>query len=102
MKIILSFLLFVGIVSTQAQKREQITSPDGRLQLTVEIGNIITWSVKTGDQTIIAPSPLSVTLGNGEIWGQNARIQKTSKQTADNIITRPFYKKIKLPTFTIS
>ena len=93
MKIILSFLLFVGIVSTQAQKREQITSPDGRLQLTVEIGNIITWSVKTGDQTIIAPSPLSVTLGNGEIWGQNARIQKTSKQTADNIITAPFYKK---------
>ena len=93
MKIILSFLLFVGIVSTQAQKREQITSPDGRLQLTVEIGNIITWSVKTGDQTIIAPSPLSVTLGNGEIWGQNVRIQKTSKQTADNIITAPFYKK---------
>lgn len=93
MKIILSLLLFVGIVSTQAQKREQITSPDGRLQLTVEIGNIITWSVKTGDQTIIAPSPLSVTLGDGEIWGQNARIQKTSKQTADNIITAPFYKK---------
>lgn len=93
MKIILSLLLFVGIVSTQAQKREQITSPDGRLQLTVEIGNTITWSVKTGDQTIIAPSPLSVTLGNGEIWGQNARIQKTSKQTADNIITAPFYKK---------
>lgn len=93
MKIILSLLLFVGIVSTQAQKREQITSPDGRLQLTVEIGNIITWSVKTGDQTIIAPSPLSVTLGDGEIWGRNARIQKTSKQTADNIITAPFYKK---------
>lgn len=93
MKTILSLLLFVGIVSTQAQKREQITSPDGRLQLTVEIGNIMTWSVKTGDRTIIAPSPLSVTLGNGEIWGQNARIQKTSKQTVDNIITAPFYKK---------
>ena len=88
------FLLFVtSLFSQAASHKQQISSPDGKLKVIIEIGDLIRWSVLDNDQTLIAPSPLSLTLGNQESWGIQPKLQKVSKQSADNIITPPFYKK---------
>ncbi|CCZ82555.1 glycoside hydrolase family 97 protein [Odoribacter laneus] len=88
------FLLFVtSLFSQAASHKQQISSPDGKLKVIIEIGDLIRWSVLDNDQTLIAPSPLSLTLGNQESWGIQPKLQKVSKQSADNIITSPFYKK---------
>ncbi len=87
-------LLFLTTLFSQAASHtQQISSPDGKLKLTVEIGDIIRWSVQDDKQIFIAPSPLSLTLANNEIWGVHPKLQKVNKQSADNIITSPFYKK---------
>lgn len=88
------FLLFVtSLFSQAASHTQQISSPDGKLKVTIEIGDNIRWSVQDNDQILIAPSPLSLTLANQESWGIHPKLQKVSKQSADNIITSPFYKK---------
>lgn len=87
------FLLFVtSLFSQAASHKQQISSPDGKLKVIIEIGDLIRWSVLDNDQTLIAPSPLSLTLGNQESWGIQPKLQKVSKQSADNIITSPFIK----------
>ena len=44
-------------------------------------------------ETLLAPSPVSVTLGGGEVLGSNPKVTGARKSTADARIASPFYKK---------
>ena len=44
----------------------------------------------------MARSPLSLTLGTGEVWGDNARLVKKESSKADHIIQAAFYKKTEI------
>lgn len=88
--------MLTGMHMLSAQTQQQLTSPDGKLKVTVEIGSEISWSVKAGDQLLLSPSTISLSLGDGEEWGINPRLQKTYRQSADNILTSPFYKKAQI------
>ncbi|MFZ2338843.1 MAG: glycoside hydrolase family 97 catalytic domain-containing protein [Bacteroidales bacterium] len=59
----------------------EFTSPEGAILLRIETSPKIQWSVFHKGQEIIATSPVSMTLQNGEVLGENARIarQKTEK-----------------------
>lgn len=76
-----------------AQKQVAVSSPDGKIQTTISIGDRITYSVTDKNQTVIAPSPISITLSSGEIWGKNAKLEKSSRQTINQSISSPFYKR---------
>lgn len=91
--VLLFSLLFIYGTLWADLRREEISSPDGKLKITVNIGQTITWEVTHDNQTVIAPSPLSMTLDNGMVWGRDPRLQKSVKQSYDNILTSPFYKK---------
>jgi len=91
--LLLTLLSFFCILSVPAQKNEYLNSPDGHIRIKIDIGNTITWSVLQDNQLLLAPSPLSLTLGNGVNWGNEVKIQKISRTTKDDIITALFYKK---------
>lgn len=94
MRIPCFFILFLFTASClHAQTRQQLSSPNGKLKVTVEIGKNITWRIESGPDVLLAPSPLSLTFTDGESWGINPRLQKTSRRSQDNIITAPLYKK---------
>lgn len=76
-----------------AQKQVAVSSPDGKIQTTISIGDRITYTVTDKNQTVIAPSPISITLSSGEIWGKNAKLEKSSRQTINQSISSPFYKR---------
>ena len=76
-----------------AQKNYTLTSPDGTLQATVAAGSDLRISLSADGETLLAPSPVSMTLGGGEVLGSNPKVTRARKNTADARIASPFYKK---------
>lgn len=76
-----------------AQKNYTLTSPDGTLQATVATGSDLRISLSADGETLLAPSPVSMTLGGGEVLGSNPKVTRARKNTADARIASPFYKK---------
>lgn len=70
-----------------------LTSPDKKIELTVEVGEGITWQVNHKETQVLLPSALSMTLSTGEKLGKNARISKSTQHFIDNSFETPFYKK---------
>jgi len=69
------------VVVAQNKKPLEIHSPGGSILLRVETAPRLQWSAFHKGQEIITASPISMTLQNGEILGENARItrHKTEK-----------------------
>ena len=67
-------LLFTAL-NSKAQKNFTILSPDGAIQLKVEAGKKLQWSVSHQSQVVIAPSSISLTLQNGEVLGADPKIR---------------------------
>ena len=89
------FFMFVCSLSLSAQKSKvfHVKSPDGKIDVTIDAGAKITWSVIHESNVIIAPSAISLTLGNGEVLGDHPKIISAKTATVNTIINTPFYKK---------
>ena len=77
-------ILFVFLtLGTFAQKTKtyQLTSPDGNIDIKIEAGTSLTWSVSNNSTEVIAPSAISMQLQSGEVLGENVKIisAKTEK-----------------------
>src|SRR5690349_20936750 len=90
-------LLFLAMTahSVVAQKSKQyyVKSPDGNLRVTVDDGAKINWSVRKGDETVIAPSAMSLTLGNGDVLGCHPKILSAKTASVSDVIKTAVYKK---------
>ena len=64
-----------------AQKNYTLTSPDGTLQATVATGSDLRISLSADGETLLAPSPVSMTLGGGEVLGSNPKVTRARKNT---------------------
>ena len=53
----------------------------------------MTWSVSDQDKILIAPSAISMTLGNGEQLGVQSKILSSKKTSVNDWIQTPLYKK---------
>ena len=61
-----------------AQKKYEVQSPDGKLQINILVGEQIQFSLTQDKDLLIDNSPVSMSLSTGEVWGQNAKVKKTS------------------------
>ncbi|GHT83007.1 retaining alpha-galactosidase [Bacteroidia bacterium] len=57
------------------------------------MGNAIEYTVAHEGDVMIAPSAVSVTLGDGKVFGKNAKLKKTLPKTVNAKIVTPVYKK---------
>ena len=98
MKFYLLFLLcfLTCIVSAQKKKTFLVTSLDGNIQLHIDAGNKIIWSVKKNDQQIIEPSSISLQLQN-ETLGENVIITSAKTEKISNVIQAINYIKSTIP-----
>lgn len=98
MKFIFLFLALYFFQCAYAQKTKNfnVQSPDGNIQLHIETGNKIVWSVKDRDQTIIEPSSISLQLQN-EVLGDKAIITSSKTEKVNNTITAINYIKATIP-----
>ena len=84
-------MLLIVCVAMKAQKQYSISSPDGRLTAEVTVGEQLTWSLAHDGRQLIEPSPVSLTLADGEQLGPNARVRHAKRQSADETIPSPFW-----------
>ena len=96
-KIKIFLLLVLCTFVAQAQKQYQLASPDGKLKTTVNAGEKLTYDITFNGQQILETSPLSMTLSNGEVWGENDKPSKVSRKSVNGVVKTPFYRATEVP-----
>lgn len=69
-----------------------VLSPDGRLKAEINVGRSLTYTVSLNGRTVIEPSPISMTLDDGTVWGVGPRLSKVSRQSVVSSVPSPFYR----------
>lgn len=78
---------------SQKAKPFQLASPDGLLTVSISTTPNLTWSVKHGSTVVLAPSPLSLTLTNGEVLGKAPVYAESNVMSVRTAIPATIYKK---------
>ena len=93
-RFIVAALAVCGIAAGVVNAKEYtLSSPDGHLRLTVDAGKRLTWSLMHDSTTVIAPSPISLSISDGKVLGASPRVKKVSTRKVDTSFATPFYKK---------
>ena len=92
MKRIFIFLLLSVLTAGGVQaKVYKVTSPNGRTSIEIDVQDRITWSVTHNGQKILAPSVISMTVGNKDItYGVTMRSAKIDR--VKNTVSAPFWR----------
>jgi alpha-glucosidase len=70
-----------------------VQSPNKRLEVNVEVGEALTWSVSLRSKPVIATSPIAMKLSEGEVLGRNAKIASSKNDSFSSKIQALNYKK---------
>lgn len=76
-----------------AQKQYQLKSPNGKLELSIEAGDKICYSLKHENTAIIVSSPISMLLSNNKILGVKSKVKNVRRRVIDENITTAIYKR---------
>ena len=95
------FLLFICILmyANASAQSFQLTSPNGRLQLTVETDKQLRWSLQYAGQPILLPSAIAMErreLKEGKTlptFGHDVKVNKNKYTSVNTSFATPFYKK---------
>ena len=79
-----------------APKHYQLSSPDGDIRLDVNVGEKITYTLSHKDDTMIAESPVSMSLEDGSSYGKNPGRATCRITETDRTIHADFYKKAEI------
>ena len=74
-------------------KTVHVKSPNGKIDMMLEAGAKISWSVKHENTEVIAPSTVSLTLDNGTVLGNNPRVLSVETSKINTSFATPLYKK---------
>ena len=80
-------------MATSQSKTFDLKSPDGKIAIKIEAGQRLAWSVTHDGQSVIEPSPFSLTLEDGTVLGNNVRVTSTPKRSVNQVITPVNYRK---------
>ena len=84
--------VFIAVLSLLVQqlmfaKEYELKSPDGAVKIKVAVAGDVSYSVYLNDKEVVAPSAISLTLGNGVIFGKDAKVRGTSRKSISKVIT---------------
>lgn len=92
--LLVAFLLLQSALSKAiADNIYTVKSPDGKITTLIKVGKTIRYAVLHEADTIVAFSPISMTLGSGEQLGVNPKLKGTAKSSVNKDIAAPFYKR---------
>lgn len=76
-----------------ADKTYTLKSPSGELTVTVTAGAGTVWSVDMLGTKVLEPSPLSMTLDDGTVFGRDMKVKKAVRGSVDRIVTPVVYRR---------
>lgn len=74
----------------------KLLSPDGTMELAVELAENISWSIKSDNRVIVSSPAVALELENHGIMGQSPRLVKSYKRSVKSVVNAEFYKKSKI------
>lgn len=84
-------LLIAGTSQVFAADHEyKLNSPDGKVRVTISVGQNITYGISVDGRQLLKPSPLSMTVNQNTVLGVNGRVSRTSRRRVDHTVT-PLY-----------
>ena len=86
-----AFGIAAGAVA--APKEFGLSSPDGKLDVTVTVGETVTYSLSHDGTLLLSPSQVSMTLDNGTVYGVDSRFLGKKTRSVDAQIEALNYKK---------
>ena len=95
-KLLLSALLMLS-VSAFAQKQYTLQSPNGKITVTVEVGEQLTYSVTHGNTCVLAPSVIGMKLADGTQMGTKPVVKSAKTRSVNQSVKAPFYKRTQIP-----
>ena len=84
-------------VSALAQKQYTLQSPDGKITVTVGIGEQITYAVTHENTCVLTPSAIAMTLADGSTLGQKPVVKNAKTRSVNQSVRAPFYKRAQIP-----
>ena len=81
------------IWTAAAPADESVTSPDGRVKVTVDTGRKIAWSLSVDGVTVINPSPIALKLYKGDTLGERAKLRGAKTVAVNETIVPPVAEK---------
>lgn len=82
-KILVLLFVFAVFIQPGEGQNFELSSPDQKIRVTIGVNDNTSYSVELDGRQILAPSPLSMVLGNTVIPGANAKVKKQLKRTID-------------------
>lgn len=94
----ISVILFLSLIliNATAQKNIRLNSPDGTLEIDINVGKQVIYSLKSNEDTILFPSAITMRLVDGKYFGVNSTLNKTIRNTVNQKIVSPFYKRAEI------
>lgn len=91
-KILLSITLLLALFPMRA-KQLSVTSPNGKIAVSVDVEQNIRWSASYDGKEIISPSEISMSFADGKTIGASPRLKKSAVTHIDRTFETPVYKK---------
>ncbi len=89
--LLISLVLISAKTFGQKDKSYQISSPDGKIAVKIDVGQKLQWSVTNNSSTVIAPSAVSMQLQSGEVLGDKAQIISAKTEKVNSTIKAIHY-----------
>jgi len=84
-------IMLCGNTLFAANETIRVKSPDSRLEITIQLGDTLSYSVKHDQKNILTPSQICLFLDNNTLGAAPKLIQKKAKSINENI-TSPLYR----------
>lgn len=94
-KLPLIWLLLIATTLVQAKDYE-LKSPDGKLSVTVVVGDEISYSIASGDDLVLSPSKIAMILDDGTSFGKASKVRSSKVASINQTIEAHFYKRDKV------
>ena len=99
----LPMFIFLTLFATSLMAESYVLkSPDGKLQVNVEISDNIRFSVNHEQTEVIAPSPVSMTLTDGSVWGQKPKLKAKKHKALIKLLVHQYTRKGKFPIYIMN
>ena len=90
---ILLLLFFLNISYSQKKQDFTVKSPNGKIEVKINVDDKISWTISHENDVILAPSEMSMTLDENIVLGKNAVVLNSKKETVNTSFETPLYKK---------
>ena len=82
--------MFCIMMSSYAQKKYEVQSPDSKLKISVNVADKITFTLTHENDLLIDSSPISLSLSTGEVWGRDAKVKGSPLTNTVKVSPSPF------------